>query len=105
MIEDLDRVEALLERIDRKLIPTVPPSPTNENASQSTITINAGGVWHAAAVWMASLCSVVSLLALVLGAIGVSHYIAAQDDKLSRMQDYLNAIYSIAPQLKPKDNP
>lgn len=102
MIEDLDRAVALLERIDHKL---GKPAGSNENASASTINVNAGGVWHAAAVWIASLCSVVSLLALVLGAIGVSHYIAAQDDKLSRMQDYLNAIYSIAPQLKPKDNP
>jgi hypothetical protein len=30
-------------------------------------------------------------------------YIAQQDRKIERMQDYLNAIYSIAPQLKPKE--
>lgn len=102
MIDDLERAVALLERIDQKLPKVV---GSTENTSASTITVNAGGVWHAAAVWIASLCSIVSLLALVLGAIGVSHYIAAQDDKLNRMQDYLNAIYSIAPQLKPKDNP
>jgi hypothetical protein len=92
----MDSVEAHTKRAD---------SNSRDTSSASTITINAGGAWHAMAVWIASLCSVVSLLALVLGAIGMSHYIAAQDDKLSRMQDYLNAIYAVAPQLKPKDNP
>lgn len=100
MIDDLRHVTSLLDRIDQKL---GKPASGNESASTSTITVNAGGVWHAAAVWIASFCCVLSMLALVLGAIGVSHYISAQDDKLSRMQDYINAIYSIAPQLKPKD--
>lgn len=101
MIDDLRHVTSLLDRIDQKL---GKPQQANESASTSTITVNAGGVWHAAAVWIASFCCVLSMLALVLGAIGVSHYISAQDDKLSRMQDYLNAIYTVAPQLKPKDS-
>jgi hypothetical protein len=94
--ETISRVEAILRDFPYG-------SVRDSQTSASTITINAGGAWHAAAVWIASLCSIVSLLALVLGAVGMSHYISAQDDKLSRMQDYLNAIYAVAPQLKPKE--
>lgn len=102
---DRETHEQTLDRIEDMLRDIPYGTQRDSQSSASTITINAGGAWHAMAVWIASLCSVVSLLALVLGAIGMSHYIAAQDDKLSRMQDYLNAIYAVAPQLKPKDNP
>lgn len=86
---------------------------TVQNASpvsQATNTNHFGAVGVWAAAWIASVCCAAMLSAGIVFVMSVNGQtarqdakIAKQDDQLSRMQDYLNAIYSIAPQLKPKD--
>lgn len=66
-----------------------------DNSSNSTITFNAGGV----GVWIAtSACAVMLAVNMVLAALYVVH-----DRKIDGLQDYIHAIYMMAPQLKPKD--
>lgn len=84
--------------------------PANSTANTSSINVNAGGVGIWVCAWIASLCCVAMLVAGGMFLWSVSRQmeaqdakIAKQDDQLSRMQDYLNAIYAAAPQLKPKD--
>lgn len=65
------------------------------NSSHSTITFNAGGL----GVWLAaSACAVMLAVNMVLVVVIASH-----DRKIDDLSHYLNAIYMIAPQLKPED--
>ncbi len=79
-------------------------------ASHATNNNHFGGVGIWAAAWIASVCCAAMMSAGLVFVISVNGQtaqqnakIARQDEQLSRMQDYLNAIYSIAPQLKPKE--
>ncbi len=66
-----------------------------DNSSQSTITLNAGGV----GVWISvTVCSVMLAINMALIVILVNH-----DRKIDDLSHYLNAIYMVAPQLKPKE--
>lgn len=66
-----------------------------DNSSNSTITFNAGGV----GVWLAaSACAVMLGVNMVLIVILADH-----SRKIDDMGHYLNSIYMMAPQLKPKD--
>lgn len=100
MIEDLDRAVALLERIDHKL--TKPASPSS-NASASTVSVNAGGIGGWVAAWVSGCCCAAMLAAGIVFVLNTTQTLAQQRDQISRMQDYLNAIYTAVPQLKPKD--
>jgi hypothetical protein len=99
MIDDLRHVTSLLDRIDRKL-----GSPaTNENASASAITVNAGGMGGWIAAWISGLCCAAMLAGGIVFVLNTTQTLAQQRDQISRMQDYLNAIYTAAPSLKPKE--
>ena len=64
-------------------------------ANNAVININAGGV----GIWIATTSCVVMLaLNIVLLVTLTGH-----DRKIERMQDHLNAIYMMAPQLKPEE--
>lgn len=74
--------------------------------SSANIHVHAGGV----ALWISVTCCAVMLSYGILGTVYAGLYISAQNTRISdqnrkieRMQDYLNEIYMIAPQLRPKE--
>ena len=70
-------------------------SNQGNSGNQSTITINAGG----AAVWLAvSAAAVMLALNLALMVMLVNH-----DRKIDELEHYVNAIYMLAPHLKPQE--
>lgn len=82
------------ERAAAKLSEALAAAPTN-TGNQSTITLNAGGV----GVWIAvSACAVMLAMNLCLLVMLVNH-----DRKIDDIGHYVQAIYMIAPQLKPKE--
>lgn len=86
---DVARFAAAVEQLDEVLT-----RAGGNSGNQSTISINAGG----AAVWVAvSACAVMFGVNLLLVAIIVSH-----NRKIDDLTHYLNAIYMMAPHLKPE---
>ena len=65
------------------------------NSSASTININAGGF----GVWMATTCCLVSVIACGFLALLVFE----QKREIDDLNHYLNAIYMMAPHLKPDE--
>lgn len=65
------------------------------SGNQSTITINAGGV----AVWVATTACAVMLACNVFLAV----LYVDQQRQIDGLQEYLSAVYMLAPSLKPKD--
>lgn len=110
---DAEKIERLLGRLDgtlREISQSLHPR-NSEATSASHVNVNAGSAAGWASAWIASLCCVAVMVggSMWVGSVNrqidaQNAKIAQQDDKLSRMQDYLNAIYMVAPQLKPKDS-
>lgn len=73
---------------------------SSENSSTSTIHVNAGG----AGLWIAVTCCIVTTIIAIGMGIGWAVTAYKQGTQIDRMQDYLNAIYVQAPQLKPKES-
>lgn len=71
----------------------------------------AGGNRNTTRVEVAASSSPGAILALVIAGVmfglnlALLFNLAAHDRKIERMQDHLNAIYMMAPHLKPKDKP
>jgi hypothetical protein len=65
------------------------------NKNESTITVNAGG----AGIWVAVTCCIVSFVINVALAVAFVNH----DRKIDDLGDYVNAIYMMAPHLKPKE--
>jgi hypothetical protein len=93
--EEMSKLEEAIEKLQTS-------SPIS-----STSTINIVG---STGLSIAIGCCVISFVLALFVCVGLNgrvdkqdSYIAQQDRKIERMQDYLNAIYSIAPQLKPKE--
>lgn len=91
LIRQMDRLESLgkkwLGSFDRA------------QSGNATIEIHAGGI----GMWIsATCCAVMFVVGMAMAIIGGMAYTSTQQ-RLDRMQDYLNAIYTQAPQLKPKD--
>lgn len=88
------------EEVSEKLIRALNGKPTLPGTTNTAeVKINAGGV----GLWLATTCCVVTfILFITMSVVGCVAYIH-QENKMSRMQDYLNAIYMMAPQLKPKE--
>lgn len=93
MIDDLEHVNSLLDRIDQKLGPARP----GLNTSSSNLNVNAGGAGAWAAAWIASICCTACLVAMVLGGMWMLHQAKQIDD----LNAYLQAIYQQAPSLQP----
>lgn len=69
------------------------------NSATSTIHVNAGGI----GVWISATACVVTLsVVLVVGVMQMNRD-AAQDKRLSDLDDYISAIYMMAPHLKPDE--
>lgn len=89
MDDDLRRFEAAVDRFAEAL------GRQGNSGNQSTITLNAGGV----GVWIAvSACAVMLAVNVMLVAVVVSH-----DRKIDDLKHYLNAVYMMAPHLKPEE--
>lgn len=69
----------------------------------SSVNVNAGGMGGWIAAWIAGVCCAAMLSAGIVFVLYTNSILAKQQDQISRMQDYLNAIYAAAPQLKPKE--
>ena len=103
--EDVMRLAEQLNETANKLIPS--------NNNRSDININAGGV----GVWISVTACVLMFFMGVVIIIAGSYALQEQNGriqdqkdeirdmkgKVDKMQDYLNAIYAVAPQLKPKE--
>lgn len=89
LVEVAARFEQASERLAQAL------SNTGNSGNQSTITLNAGGL----GVWLAvSACGVMMAVNICLAVLLVNH-----DRKIDDIGHYVQAIYMIAPQLKPKE--
>lgn len=85
-----DNLGESLQELDRVL------GRLNSNSSTATISVNAGGT----AVWASvTVCCVMFAINVMLAV--VVFYLLMKVDALS---DYIQAIYAIAPQLKPQGN-
>lgn len=88
MEDEIQRFERAVARFSEAL------AASSNTGNQSTITLNAGGV----GVWIAvSACAVMLAINLGLVVMLVSH-----DRKIDDMEHYINAIYMMAPSLKPE---
>lgn len=86
MDDEIQRFERAVARLSEAL------SAAGNTGNQSTITLNAGGM----GVWIAvSACAVMLAMNLALLAMLVTH-----DRKIDELQDYIHAVYMMAPQLK-----
>lgn len=113
--ETLGKLREAISSFNRYQSPTLATNATNTN------TNNFGGAGALVAIIVCAVCCTAMLTGGAVFAFMTSNQVSSQndkitaleqkisenerktDEKLSRMQDYLNAIYSIAPQLKPKE--
>lgn len=108
--EELDR----FEKIAVKLLNATPSGTQTGN-----VNVNVRSADRSMAIaWISSGCCIVMFILALVGSIdihqtivgyqtqitGFQSQIAEQNRKIDRNQDYLNAIYVEAPQLKPKDS-
>jgi hypothetical protein len=88
-----DELRYELDRLE-KLLP-----PRRQSSGNATINVHAGGV----GMWISTTCcAVMFALGIAMAVIGGIAYTSTQQ-RLDRMQDYINAIYMMAPNLKPKE--
>jgi hypothetical protein len=73
------------------------------SSAASSINVNAGGVGGWIAAWIAGICCAAMLASGIVFVLYTNAILSQQHDQISRMQDYLTAIYTAAPQLKPKE--
>lgn len=91
--EDLDKFISAVRSLDGTIQKfNASTSPNNK----AEIHINAGGV----GLWIAVMCCLTMLIVMFFGGIAYLN----MSDKVEKTQDYLNAIYMQAPQLKPKED-
>jgi len=89
MDDEIQRFERAVARFSEAL------AASSNTGNQSTITLNAGGV----GVWIAvSACAVMLAINVALAVMLVNH-----DRKIDDIGHYVQAIYMVAPQLKPKE--
>lgn len=93
--EDVRRFSEAITRVER--LGQEMGANSDSQINQTTVTVQAGGI----GVWAAVTCCAVMLavnLCLLL-------VLSGHDRKIERLEDYLQAIYTQAPHLKPKDSP
>lgn len=87
MNEDLRAIGSLLHEVKGLTAPTA--------TGNATITVNAGGV----GVWVACTAAILSCALTVI----LTVFYIDQARRIDDMKDYLNAIYMMAPHLKPPE--
>lgn len=96
MADDMDKLSDISSRFEQasgRLAKALAGSVNSGN--QSTITLNAGGI----GVWLAvSACCVMLAVNICLAILLVNH-----DRKIDDLGHYVQAIYMMAPQLKPQE--
>lgn len=102
--EDFARVA---DQIERQAKPLMDMLQKRDHSGNATVQINAGGVGIQIAV-LACVVQFVVFVALIFAGLyvidGQNTQIRELKHQQDRDQDYLNAIYQQAPQLKPKVN-
>lgn len=95
MAADLEQLAQIADRFDRAVDRLGEAlAKQSPHAIQSTITLNAGGV----GLWVAvSACAVMLAVNMGLAILVLNH-----DRKIDDLSHYLNAIYQLAPSLKPE---
>lgn len=89
--QTLGRINRTMAKLERMV---GEPAPQNESKSSARIEVNAGGL----GLWIASTaCLVMLIVTLGLLALFINH-----DRKIDDLNSYLNAIYMMAPHLKPE---
>ncbi len=86
----MEPVETAVERLQKELDRLVP-----RNSNAANITVNAGGV----GVWIATTACCV----MVAASIFMGLWVVDLSRKVSELENYLNAIYMMAPSLKPEN--
>lgn len=100
MMEEIEKLTGELSRLSRILDRIDSIKSTN---SSSNIHINAGGMGIVIALGACLLCMTVAM-GCGFAFISSKQEINRQDQKIERMQDYLQNIYQQAPWLKPKES-
>lgn len=91
LLKHIDR----LEQLGQKWIGSL----GRTQSGNATIEVHAGSI----GVWIAVTCCITMfVVGMAMAVLGGLAYTSTQQ-RLDRMQDYLNAIYMQAPQLKPKE--
>jgi hypothetical protein len=123
LAEDIGRLREAIAEVRSSVvdISKLQPSPVATSSASNNNTNHFGGLGLVIAIIVSTACCTAMLTGGAVFAYMTSNQVNAQnlkivtleqkiaeserktDEKLSRMQDYLNAIYSIAPQLKPKE--
>lgn len=92
--------EAQLERVEKVLIKALESQPAaSQNSNTAKIYINANGIGIFILLFVASFVLGVA----TFSSFSTSSRMSTIERKQDRQDDYLQAIYSIAPQLKPKE--
>ena len=95
MGDDMSRLVDVAERFEQASERLAKALSQGNSGNQSTITLNAGGI----GVWMAvSACFVMLSVNICLAVILINH-----DRKIDDLEHYIQAIYMMAPSLKPED--
>ena len=76
-----------------------PPPPASTNGGSATIHVNAGGIGMWAMMTVAAVMIAVNVCLLVAGTL----WMGRQDREISEQGHQLNAIYMMAPHLKPEE--
>ncbi len=91
LISAIDKLSSTAERLERNRL--------QAGNSVGNIHLNAGGV----GVWVSVSCVFILVVVNIMQLGSTSNEIRDLKVQYTRMQDYLNAIYAQAPQLKPKE--
>jgi hypothetical protein len=84
-----------LDRLERMLVEAIALHGPKNKVGNLSVSINAGG----AGIWIAVTCCIVSFVINV----GLAVAFLTHDRKIDDLGDYVNAIYMMAPQLKPPE--
>lgn len=95
-IKKQDETIALL----RGLLEQMKHGRTQTSNSHANFNFNAGGL----GVWTAVWACLATLAACIPLGIVLTITVVDQGRRIDRMQDHLNAVYMMAPQLRPKDD-
>lgn len=90
-MDDLQGLRKLLEETQELIAPS--------GCSTAQINVSAGG----AGVWISAFCAALCFVMLLAFGLALGFVYLEHNRKIERMQDHLNAIYMMAPHLKPKD--
>lgn len=96
----MNDLEHQLDRLEKLVSKALDSSPPSTNTNSAKVHINAGGIGILVILVAASFVLGIALFTAFSDASRMNRMEQRQD----RQDDYLQAIYSVAPQLKPKES-